>query len=189
MKGALPDPSYAAAALARAGDDAALDDLARVWLPHVYAWCHRLGGPGLDAEDAAHESLIVMCRRIHRVTSAEVFPTWLFGVCRRVLANHRRRAWLRRWVPGSLLEFAWSGPGPDTIAESARTADAVWKVLEELPAAQREVLVLCELEERTGTEAAALLGIPVGTVKSRLRAAQRSFRAAMGEPALAPEGT
>jgi DNA-directed RNA polymerase specialized sigma24 family protein len=54
VRGGLPSPALAAAAIA--GGEAELDDLAKAWLPHGYAWCHRLGGPGVDAEDAAHEA-------------------------------------------------------------------------------------------------------------------------------------
>lgn len=177
-RGDRPSPALVAEALA--GGEAELDRLARAWLPHVYAWCHRLGGPGIDAEDAAHEVLIVLCRRLAAVRSPEVFPSWLFGVCRGTIANHRRRAWLRRWVPGGFAEAVSDGPGPEGAAFAREIASAVWEALDELPAAQREVLVLCELEDHTGSEAAELIGVPVGTVKSRLRAAHRSLRAAMG---------
>jgi RNA polymerase sigma-70 factor (ECF subfamily) len=176
MKGSLPDPGLTAAALR--GGDHELDVLARAWLPLVYAWCHRLGGPGVDAEDAAHETLIIMCRRLAKVHAPEAFPSWLFGICRRTIANHRRRAWLRRWVPGASTERAWSGAGPDRSAEASEASRMVWHVLDGMPEPQREVLVLCELEERSGSEVAALLGIPLGTVKSRLRAAVRTFRGA-----------
>jgi RNA polymerase sigma-70 factor, ECF subfamily len=179
MRGALPDPALTADALR--GGDRELDALTRAWLPLVYAWCHRLGGPGVDAEDAAHETLITMCRRLDKVHAPEAFPSWLFGICRRTIANHRRRAWLRRWVPGASTDRAWSGAGPDRSAEASQAAEAVWRVLDGMPAPQREVLVLCELEERSGSEAAALLGIPLGTVKSRLRAAVRTFRASFPE--------
>lgn len=180
MRRALPDPAVADDAL-RGGDDA-LDRLARAWLPHVYAWCHRLGGPGIDAEDAAHETLIVVCRNLRRVKAAEAFPAWLFGVCRKVIANHRRRAWLRRWLPGASTEVAATAWGPDRSAEARRAADVVWKALDALRAEQREVLVLCELEERTAAEVAELLGIPIGTVKSRLRLAREAFRRAVPAP-------
>jgi RNA polymerase sigma-70 factor (ECF subfamily) len=84
-------------------------------------------------------------------------------------------------VPGVLMEAISGGASPEGTAESREVAEAVWRVLDGMPAEHREVLVLCELEERSGPEAAELLGIPLGTVKSRLRAAQRSFRQRMGE--------
>ena len=171
---------------AMAGDDDALDGVAEAWLPQVYAWCHRLGGPRIDPEDTAHEVLIVMCRRIHKVSTPGQFPAWLFGITRRVIANHRRRAWVRKWVPGASLDREedrrWS---PLRTVDAAQTADAVWTALDGLPAAQREVLVLIDLEERTSPEVSELVGIPVGTVKSRLRVARRALsealRAEMGD--------
>lgn len=176
MKAPIPDPSIAAAALADPSR-AAVDALARAWLPFVHAWCQRLGGPTVDAEDAAHEVLIAMCRNLARVESAEVFPAWLFGTCRRVVANHRRRAWIRRWVPTPAAEPVHPGWGPERSAEARQAAALVWRALDRLPHAQREVLVLCELEERPGSEAAAILGVPLGTVRSRLRLAREAFRA------------
>ena len=180
MSRILPDPALTAAALL--GGEAPLDDLARAWLPHVYAWCHRLGGPRIDAEDAAHETLIVMCRDLSRVHGPSAFPSWLFGICRKVVANHRRRAWFRRWLPGPLVERATTAWGPDRAAEAREAADVVWTALDTLRPEQREVLVLCELEERSATEVAELLGVPVGTVKSRLRLARAAFRKVL-EPA------
>ncbi|MEN0062076.1 MAG: RNA polymerase sigma factor [Myxococcota bacterium] len=163
-----------------AGDEDAIDAVAEAWLSQVYVWCHRLGGPRVDAEDAAHEVLIVMCRRIRKVRTTGQFPAWLFGITRRVIANHRRRAWVRRWVPGVSLDREedrrWS---PLRTVEAAQTAEAVWAALEGLAPVHREVLVLIDLEERSGPEVSELIGIPVGTVKSRLRVARKAFREAM----------
>ena len=170
----LPDPRLVERALA--GTDADLDVLARAWLPQVYRWCHRLGGPTVDAEDAAHDALIIMCRRLPTLP-ADRFGAWLFAVTRKVVANHRRRAWFRRWVPGPVRERVCPHPGPQQSLTARRDAERVWVALAALPVAQREVLVLCELEDRTGPEVAALLGVPLGTVKSRLRTALIAFRA------------
>lgn len=157
--------------------DGAVDQLARAWLPIVYRWCHRLGGPRMDTEDAAHEVLIIMCRRLEKVESAEQFPSWLYGITKRVIANHRRKAWFRRWIGSPTREDRPDrGRGPEEDANAAQERAVVWQALEALPAGQREVLVLCELEERSGSEVAHLTGLPLGTVKSRLRAARSAFR-------------
>ncbi|MCB9675867.1 MAG: sigma-70 family RNA polymerase sigma factor [Alphaproteobacteria bacterium] len=187
MTATHPGIGYARAALA--GDDAAIDALAKAWLPTVYAWCHRLGGPGVDAEGAAHDVLMVMCRKVQSVRTPEQFPSWLFGACRRVVANHRRKAWLRRWVPGPIGDRPHPDRGPERSAQARQAADIVWKALDALPAGQREVLVLCELEERSGSEAAEILGVPLGTVKSRLRVAKQAFRAAVEAQGVPADGT
>lgn len=173
---ASPDPRLVSMAL----DDVngAVDQLARAWLPIVYRWCMRLGGPQLDSEDAAHEVLIIMCRRLEKVQSAEQFPAWLYGITKRVVANHRRKAWFKRWMgaPTAKQDRAHDARGPEANAAARQEREAVWTALEALPADQREVLVLCELEERSGSEVAELTGLPLGTVKSRLRAAKAAFK-------------
>lgn len=187
---ALPPPSLVAGALS--GDDTDRERLARAWLPHVLRWCHRLGGPGVDAESAAHDALLVVLERLDRVASPEAFPSWVFGVTRGVVANHRRKAWLRRWVPGVLVDAFSSAEsshtlrGPEVSAERHEAGRRVWAALDRLPEAQREVLVLCELEERASSEVAVLTGVPVNTVKSRLRLAKVAFRQALESPPGSP---
>jgi len=174
-------------AAAASGDQPALDRLVDECLPAVLGWCARLGGPKVDAEDAAHDVMMVVVTRIDRLTKPESFPYWIFGICRNVLRSHRRRAWIARWVPGEPPEQRDRGPLADRRVELGETARRVQSVLSELPAAQREVLVLCDLEERSSSEVATLLGIAQGTVKSRLRLARRRFRLVAGDMGLADD--
>ncbi len=76
-------------------------------------------------------------------------------------------------------------PGPEVRAQISETGRRVQQVLESLGAADREVLVLCDLEGRSGTEVSILLGLPLGTVKSRLRRARERFQRAAARMALA----
>ena len=162
-------------AAARA-EPGARDQLVDAWLPVVLGWCARLGGPKVDAEDAAHDVLIVMLDRLHSLRDPASFSSWLFGITRRVLAKHRRQAWVKRWVPGFVPDAADPHASPYQQAQLSETSRRVQQALEQLPAAQREVLVLCDLEERTDLEVSELLEIPLGTVKSRLRLARHKFR-------------
>jgi len=145
------------------------------WLPQVLRWCARLAPPGIDPEDAAHDVMIIVLRKADSVDDPEDLGSWVFGVTRNVLRNARRKAWLRKWVPG--LDLDPADPSPTAMARVAadRRARAVAEVLERLPPAQREVLVLCDLEERSSSEAAALLDVAQGTIKSRLRLARQRF--------------
>jgi RNA polymerase sigma-70 factor (ECF subfamily) len=102
-----------------------------------------------------------------------------------VVIDHRRRAWLRRWVPGLVPDVP--APGAESRAERDNLAAAVREALEDMPAELREVIVLCELEERNGAEVAELLGVPLGTVKSRLRRARERFEAEARRRGLAPD--
>lgn len=158
------------------GDDAALGQLLDRWLPVVLRWCNRLAGPKVDPEDTAHDAMIVVLRRLPDLRAPEAFPSWLYGIVRRTLAGHRRKAWVRRWVPGvSPADQPDHAPGPARSHELSELARDVQAALEELSPKLREILILCEVEELTDVEAAALLDIPVGTAKSRLRLARRRF--------------
>ncbi|MEO0603870.1 MAG: RNA polymerase sigma factor [Myxococcota bacterium] len=179
MTARLPDPQLVLDALG--GEQNEVNLLVKAWLPHVYRWCERLGGPGFDSEDAAHEILLVMCRRLHSLRDAGQFPSWLFGITRRTLANHRRRAWWKRWLPAAVVEDRGAPAAQHRSSEISDAHRTVWTALSSLTEAHREVIVLCELEERSGSEAAALLGIPLGTVKSRLRSARVALRTALGD--------
>lgn len=158
------------------GDVAARDAVLDAAMPAVLAWCTRLGGPSVDPEDAAHDALVVALRRLGSLRSADAFGSWIYGITRRTLAAHRRRAWVKRWVPG-LPEGRDGSPDPHRRRELSEIARDVQDVLEKLPLAQREVLVLRLVEDRPDSEVAELLGVPVGTVKSRLRLGRERFAA------------
>lgn len=145
------------------------------WVPVVLRWCQHLGGPGVDPEDAAHDVLIVAIRRMDKLFDQEHMAAWLFGITRRVLAQHRRRAWVRRWVPGLTIDPVDPGRGPAALVSVSETAGQVQEILDELPEAERQVLVLCVVEERSDREVAEMLDLPHGTVKSRMRRARARF--------------
>lgn len=175
------DPTIRLVREAQTGADGTLDALCHAWLPTVVGWAARMGGPKVDAEDAAHDVFIVVFRRLADVEHAAAFPRWLFSVTRRVVAAHRRRAWVRRWMPGALPERPDPAADPAEHAERADLADRVWAAISALPVHHREVVVLCDIEERPDREAAEILGIPRNTVKSRLRRARASLREQVAE--------
>ena len=154
------------------------DALCDRFLPDVLRWCTRLGGPYVDAEDAAHEVMLTVIQRSHTVRQPEQLPAWVFGVTRRTLAWHRRKSIWKRFVATGKFEPADPARGPDGQAGALQEQRAVRAVLETMPAGLREVLVLCDLEERSDLLVSGLLGIPEGTVKSRLRRARSVFAAA-----------
>ncbi len=169
-----PDLQLHVAAAVR-GERPALDGLVAAWLPVVVGWCTRLGGPSVDAEDAAHDVMMVVTRRIESVYHADRFPSWIFGVTRRTLARHRRRAFVARWVPGFVIDVADASDGPARLYAISETTRNVQALLDRINQEDREVLVLALLEDRPDTEVAEMLGIPLGTMKSRLRRARDRF--------------
>ena len=182
----LPNPKPILLA-ARAGRAGAAEELLRAWAPVVLGWCNRLGGPKVNPEDAAQDVLMKVLTHLHTIRQPERFAGWLFQVTRSVVRQHRRAAWVRGWVPGLQVEMVDEGSDPLAWCAEEQTARRVQSALERLPDAQREVVVLCDLEERPAVEVAALLGIPAGTVKSRLRLGRERFRRAAQHLGLAPE--
>ncbi len=164
----------------RAGELWAVDRLYRDNAPRVLGWCIRLGGPSLDPEDLAQqvfETAITSCGRFRGDSS---LSTWLFGITRNSIRNARRRAALRRFVGmDAIPEPRDRGPDTEGRAVQNERRRAVQAALEDLKTAQREVLVLADLEGRTAPEVAAMLGIPAGTVYSRLHHARRAFATAL----------
>lgn len=145
-------------------------------LPTVVAWAARLCGPGLDPEDIAHDALITAMRRLPTLRDRERLEAWLFGITRRTVAGHRRSAWMRRWVGAPDMPPADTSALPFETLRSKRRAEHVQRLLEKLPAKQREVLVLICVEDHTSVEAAEILGVPEGTVRSRLRIGKARLR-------------
>jgi RNA polymerase sigma-70 factor (ECF subfamily) len=172
MAGQGVDPS----ALVR-GDPSAVETFYREYAKTVLRWVIRLGGPGLDAEDVAHDVFTVALRKITSYRTAHGSPSaWLFGITRRVVANARRRARFRRFVGlDSVQALEHPGPGADVRLDQLKRRRLVQEVLDSLSDAHREVLVLVDLENRTAPEVAEMVGISVGTVYSRVHHARKQF--------------
>lgn len=161
---------------ARRGDRAAREAVVDNVLPEILQWCTRLGGPKVDAEDACHDVCLVLLGRFDKAPEVERLGAWLFGVTRKVLAQHRRRAWVRRWVGGEVPDAPDPRQDPERAADERHTVRRVQQALEALTPNDREILVLYDLEERSESEISELLDIPVGTVRSRARVARERFR-------------
>jgi len=138
----------------------------------------RLGVPEADVPDAAQEVFLVVHRRLPEFEGRAKVTTWLYRICFRVANDRRRRAHVRREVPGEAAFASLADPrsGPDE--RTTRTDDLALldAGLQEMDLDQRAVFTLFEFEEMTGQEIAETLEIPLGTVYSRLRLARESFR-------------
>jgi len=172
---ALPSVNSAQVQAAQDGSSPAWTALVRAWGPTVLGWCRYQGGGAVDHEDAAHEVFIRLHQRIGRLESPERFRPFLYGITRRVVSEHRRRAWWRRWASGASTERA-GGESPERRLERARVASEIEVVLTKVPERFREVLIHCDVEGRSMAETAELMTLPVNTVKSRLFRARQRFR-------------
>jgi len=173
----VPDPARLLLA-ARQGEPGAAAALVDAWLPVVLGWCNRLCGPSVNPEDVAQDVMIKTLTHMDDIRDPDRLSGWLFRVTRSIIRQRRRSAWLRGWIPGATVEGIDPSSDPLARAESNETARRVRLALEELPAPQREAIVLCDLEGRTADEAASLIGVSTGTVKSRLRLGRQRFQRA-----------
>ncbi|MFJ8476637.1 sigma-70 family RNA polymerase sigma factor [Kitasatospora sp. NPDC094011] len=140
---------------------------------------HLVAGDRQRAEDVVQETLVRAWRNIHRLDShGGSLRPWLVTVARRIVIDDHRSALARpQEVDAAVLEQL---PAEDDIERSLRTM-TVADALADLSPAHREVLVETFLKGRTAKEAAAELGIPAGTVRSRVFYALRSLRIALEE--------
>jgi RNA polymerase sigma-70 factor (ECF subfamily) len=140
----------------------------------AFVWrnLRRLGVPAASLDDAAQDVFLVVHRRLGDVPG-EGARAWLFGVVRRVAADHRRTAARRGAEPLDTVPEPVAAPEPGL--ERAEAARVVHEILARLDDEKREVFVLAELEQMAAPEIAAAIGVPLNTVYSRLRAARAAF--------------
>jgi RNA polymerase sigma-70 factor (ECF subfamily) len=148
-----------------------------------FVWCslQRLGVRPSDLDDVFQEVFLVVHKRLHTFDGSSQLTTWLFGVCLRVAAAHRRRAWFRRETPTDDLPDAEDAPSrrPDELLAARQARALVARALDRLDLDKRAVFVMFEIDELPSEEIATMLGVPVGTVWSRLHAARKQFQAAV----------
>ena len=163
------------------GDGQAFAELYERHSRTIYNYLFRRLADWSEAEDLTAVVFLEAFRRRRDVVVLEgkVVP-WLYGIATNVLRNRRRAVWRHRRLVVQLSEERSNEVATD-VAERADAAAQMRAVLERvagLPRRQQEVVALCVWSGLTYEEAAVALGVPVGTVRSRLSRA----RAALVEP-------
>jgi RNA polymerase sigma-70 factor (ECF subfamily) len=133
-----------------------------------------------DAADVAAECMLIAWRRLSEVPAGTEARLWLYGVARRVLANHRRGA-ERRDRLGLRLREQLRQHLPTDPAEAATADGAVHAALHQLPPADRELISLIAWEGLEPREAARVLGVSSATARTRLHRARRRLRELLGD--------
>lgn len=126
-----------------------------------------------DAEDVAQEAAVRAYRGFRDLRDRESFRAWIARIAWRI-ALDRRRADSRR-LPREQAVVVGAAPGRtvEDMAASRQVEERVWRAVDGLPEKLRVVVVLGALEGHGLGEVAGLLGVPVGTVKSRLHEARK----------------
>lgn len=155
---------------------AAFAELVRRHGALVLGVCRRVTRHPQDAEDAFQATFLVLAQKADTLRNAALLGNWLYGVAYRVAWRARRAATRRR-----AREVTMSNPPDAPAAPAASVWSELVPVLDEelaaLPAHYREAIVLCDLRGATREDAAVALGVPEGTLSSRLANGRKKLAA------------
>lgn len=166
---------------ARSGDDKSLEELLARHEKQVYRFGLRMCGSEEDAKEVLQETLLAAFRGLHAFRGDAELSTWLYQVAR----THCLR--LRRRPAGAPEEFqpldspaatdvSATDATPDMASHARQMGEVLQAAILALPEAQREVLILRDVEGLTAEEAAQVVGIEVRALKSRLHRARLQLR-------------
>ena len=153
---------------ARNGDRSSMDQLLRSHRDRIWAICRRITGNDADAADATQEALISIVRHLSRFDGASSFSTWTYRVATNAALDELRRR-VRRPTPVDELPFdARHSTHTDRVPDQLADRLAVDAALAVLPPDFRAAVVLRDLCDLDYAEIGEILGIPPGTVRSRI---------------------
>lgn len=166
-------------------DEAAMEVLVRRHGPMVWGVCRRLLNHH-DAEDAFQATFLVLIRKAASIASRDLLANWLYGVAHQTALKARATVAKRKERERQMTE----------MPEPAATEQVLWRDLEplldqelsRLPNKYRAVIILCDLEGKTRKEAARQLGVPEGTVASRMATGRAMLAKRMARHGLSVSG-
>jgi len=173
----VDEPDAVLAARGRDGDRTALGLLIRRHQGVAFGVAYRLLGSREDAEDIAQEAFVQVLTRLHTLQDPAAFVGWLRRVTVNLCLDRQRRG--ARVLFESLepdLALPDPGCGSEALALTAERWREVERELAALPTPYRLAVVLRDVEGLAYQEVASLLGVPEGTVKSRLHEGRRLLR-------------
>lgn len=168
---------------------AIVSELARRHLERLAGFLFGLTGDRAGALDLAQEAFVRVYRHRERYQEIARFSTWLYTIGRNLALNEIRN---RQRRPGAVSALTSDpeqddllgqreseGPAPEEAAHQADLQALVRSAIATLPEPYRAVVILCDLEERPYAEAAEILGVPIGTIRSRLSRARAQLERAL----------
>jgi len=161
----------------RRGDAEAFGDIVRAYAGRATGAAMLLLGNHDDALDASQEAFVRAWRNIRRLKCNRAFYSWYCTILRNVCLDRLRRRARRKTVdlPDDHPDPA-ENTGPGTLAEKNEQTERVWNAVTMLPLNHREIIVMSHFQEMSYKEMAEALGIPIGTVMSRLYHARQRLR-------------
>ncbi|MFT3925730.1 MAG: RNA polymerase sigma factor [Myxococcales bacterium] len=154
-------------------------DFETVYAAHfhqVARWVRAFGGLDADIDDLTQEVFLVVQRKLASFDGLNL-QAWLYGIARKTVSDHRRRAWFRRWFRGAdpADSEAPRSANPGDTLERKEAQRLVAAILDEMSELRRSTFILFEIEGFSGEEIAELEGVPVNTVYTRLHHARKDF--------------
>ena len=159
------------------------------WLPHVSRYARLLARNQSDADDLTQETFLRAYQGWSTFRPGSDCRSWLFAICRNTFLRVRHRE--QRMVAAddpetevrATTQLYWDavGSGLDDVFDRVDLRPALERGLRAMPSEYAETVVLVDVEDYTYADAATLLGVPVGTVRSRLFRARRLLQEALIE--------
>ena len=166
---------------AKGGRLEAFNQLVSEYQTPVYNLAFRMLTDPAGAEDVAQDTFVAAFRKIHTFHTGN-FRAWLMRIAANSCRDHLRSARVRRSVSLEALEESPSfvvqdtGGTPESHTLRRELAGMIQETLGRLPADQRMAVVLVDVQEYSYGEAAEIMGVPIGTVKSRLSRGRLTLR-------------
>ncbi len=166
--------------VAASRDVEAFRKLFQAYAPRVKAYMMRQGADANTAEELAQETLLTVWRKAGLYSGEKgSATTWIYTIARNLRIDRLRREVAWQPLPEGQDEQASEDLTPDEEVSEKERRERVRAALAELPADQSEVVTLSYIEGLSHSEIAERLGLPLGTVKSRMRLAYQKIRDAV----------
>jgi RNA polymerase sigma-70 factor (ECF subfamily) len=165
----------------RAGDLEAFSQVYDRYERYVYRYAYQILGNRDDADDVKQETFVKAYQAIGSFRSESSLQTWLLRICGN-LCRDRIKSWDRRKVTydstlrDDVLGSTPEDESPQAIVERKQITEIIFKALKGMPAAQREIIVLHEIQDMSYEEIAQVIGCSRTSVKLRLFRARRSLK-------------
>ena len=163
-------------AAARRGESRAFASLVDANQQAVRGFLRRFTGDGLDGDDIAQEAFVTAWARLDRFEGKSSFRAWVIGIGYRIARDARRAN-----VRAGMRDRAWLERRTATARRRSKTRSRLRTPWRRLPEDQRAAVALCLGEGFSHGEAAEILNMPLGTVKSHVTRGRARLLAALGE--------
>jgi RNA polymerase sigma-70 factor (ECF subfamily) len=178
-QGVAPTPGSGACPTWSADEEFLLRDLVREHATRLRRFIIKHIGNTSEADDLAQQAFVEAARSYQAFRGESQLSTWLYGIALNLVRNHLSRAPERRYEfvsTDALDDHVSASQSPCDQVEQQQTMQALSDSLNELPENMRDILLMVGVDDLSYEEAAAMLMVPIGTIRSRLSRARSALR-------------